>query len=225
MTQTNMPARAGFVSWRRVAAAALLAWLAFLPACRKSEDTVQGEWQGTLQLTLSHEHEEYIQWTEYGSDGAPPIIHTEHVSWSFSDRIAIALQFSVDAAFLNSPVTGSGDATQDPAFIPTGDLRLASLTAPGFDVKLFGTIGTASMFSLRVVPESLPALDVAVASDNPHIHVRVPEYGAYLLSVLNNIDLQIPALDGASIGGSGVQEVGDGGRPMAYIFTLRIARP
>jgi hypothetical protein len=220
MTRTRW---AGKRSRARMSLWFLLSFLLILPGCKKDEDTVKGNWKGTLVLTLTHDHEEYVQWTET-SAGAAPVLHVERVTWHFSDRIVMEFQFSADSSFLNTPINGSGTATQAPVFTPSSQLTLTALSGAGFNVNVYGTISSASVFQMRVTPETNPGLTIRVASDNPYIQPAIPEYGAYVLSILSNIDLQVPALDGTSIGGSGIQEVGDGGSPLAYIYSMTVNR-
>ncbi|MCP5106059.1 MAG: hypothetical protein GY950_21925 [bacterium] len=202
----------------------LLSVLLFLPGCKKKVDTVSGNWQGTLTISLSHQHEEYQEWEEIieSEDEDEPdtvIVHTEHITWSFTDNIVIQFRFSLSPPLYEAQINGEGDAVQDAAFTPPTQCQMTDFDAPGFKVSAFGSVDSTT-FSLRVVPESIPVISVSHQCQN--VFIRVPAYGTALLQALSNIHFNLPAQDGVSAGGSGTVSPGGGYTPMAYIYNLTL---
>jgi len=203
-----------------------LSLLLLLPNCKKKEDTVSGNWHGTLTIEISHQHEEYQEWEEViesGDEDIPDeiIVHTEHITWSLTDSITITFDFSLSEPLYEAQINGEGNAVQDAHFTPPTQCQITGVTAPGFGVKVFGSVDSTT-FSLEVVPDSIPVIAIGHMCEN--VFISVPTYGTALLDVLSEIRVSVPSMDGVTFGGSGTVSPGGGYDPMAYIYNLTLTR-
>ncbi len=203
-----------------------LSLLLLLPYCKKKEDTVSGNWQGTLTLEISHQHEEYQEWEEVieSQDEDVPdeiIVHTEHVTWSLTDSIVITFGFSLTEPLYEAQINGQGNAVQDARFVPPTQCQITGVTAPGFAVKVFGSVDSTT-FSLEVVPDAIPVIAVGHTCEN--VYISIPNYGTALLDAMSGIRIDVPSVDGVTTGGSGTVSPGGGYDPMAFIYNLTLTR-
>lgn len=200
----------------------LLSLLLFTVGCRKKDDSLSGNWFGTLTIEISHQHEEYQEWEEIiEHEGEPDevIVHQEHITWSFFDRVAIEFQFSVNEPLYEARVNGKGSGRQEAQFAPPGQCRLSGVETPGFEVSVLGTMDS-STFDLQVVPDVFPIISIGQVCE--HVRVTLPVYSAALVQVISNIRQSIPAQSGMTVGGSGTVGLGSGYAPMAYIYFLTL---
>lgn len=202
----------------------VLSLLLLLPYCKKKEDTVSGNWRGTLTIEISHQHEEYQEWEEVieSQDEDEPdeiIVHTEHITWSLTDTVVITFGFSLSEPLYEAQINGEGNAVQDARFTPPTQCLITGVTAPGFPVKVFGSVDSTT-FRMEVVPDSIPVISIGHMCEN--VFISVPTYGTALLDILSEIRIEVPSLDGVTAGGSGTVSPGGGYDPMAYIYNLTL---
>jgi hypothetical protein len=196
--------------------------LIILPGCKKKDDSISGNWQGTLTIEMSHQHEEYQVWEEViQHEDAPDevIEHIEHITWTFTDTVVIQFGFNIDSPLYEARLDGEGTAEQDAQFTPPQQCRVTSLNAPGFNVSVFGTVGTDT-FTLGFVPDSIPVLSINLSCEN--VLLTSPTYAAALLGIISGIRTTIPAQNGVTSGGSGTISAGSGYSSMAYIYNLTL---
>ncbi len=202
----------------------ILCLVLFHTGCKKNEDTISGNWQGTLTIDLSHQHEEYQEWDEIieNPDGTRGVIeHLEHITWALTDRVVLNFSFSIDSPVYEAQLTGSGDAAQTVAYTSPGQCGLNSVNAPGFKVSVYGTIGSDT-FTLRFVPDTVPVITVSQQCAN--VRLRLPVYGTVLLDVFSRLQVNLPAQGDVTLGGSGTQSAGSGFSVMAYIYNVTLTR-
>jgi hypothetical protein len=198
--------------------------LVILPGCKKKDDSISGNWQGTLTTDLSHQHEEYQVWEEViPHENAPDevIEHVEHITWTFTNTITIEFAFNIDSPLYEARISGTGTARQNAQFTPPSQCGLTALNAPGFNVSVFGSIGTDT-FTLGFVPDSIPVLNVSLTCQN--VLLTSPTYATALLGIISGIRTTVPAQNGITSGGSGTISAGSGYSSMAYIYNLTLTQ-
>lgn len=198
--------------------------LVSMPGCKKKDDSISGNWQGTLTIELSHQHEEYQVWEEViPHENAPDetIEHIEHITWTFTDTVTIEFAFNIDSPLYEARLDGSGTARQDAQFTPPPQCSVTALNAPGFNISVFGSIGTDT-FTLGFVPDSIPVLDINLSCQ--HVLLTSPTYATALLGILSGIRTTVPAQNGVTSGGSGTISAGSGYSSMAYIYNLTLSQ-
>lgn len=212
-------------NWSKITYPALfviLIALLMVPGCKKKEDNLSGSWSGVLTINLSHQHEEFQQWTEIieHPDGTPEeIVHEEHIVWSFSNTVTINFQFNIDTPVYEAQINGTGSAQQQAAFNATTQCHLTAFSAPDFKVSIYGSVDS-STFTIQVAPDSIPT--VSINQQCANVHLRLPVYGSSLLDVLSEIHLTVPSESGISTGGSGTVSGGSGFTQVAYIYNLTL---
>ena len=200
----------------------LLSLVFMMAGCRKTDEDLTGNWQGVLTIELSHQYEEYQEWEEViRRQGQPDevIIHIEHVTWSFTDRVVMEFRFTLDEPLYQSQISGKGNGSQEVQFTGPSQCQVRVVEAPGFEFSVFGSVDSTT-FDLQVVPDEIPVISIDQACQ--HVQVRLPAYSTALVQVFSNLRQNIPIQSGITIGGSGTVSLGSGYSPLAYIYNFTL---